>query len=178
MKKKCSPSTSLFCIAFWLMITLAAFSFISCSSPGEEELIRQSIKKAASHAEDSDLEQTMAYISPDYSDDQDRKMEDIAQLLESYLGKYRGIAINILEVKINNMNPLEADVETDLGLSSGALQAFRKVSRYAGYFYRFKLKLVKRDDNWLVKWASWEQISQQELNKEAAEKLKELFPNL
>lgn len=176
MKKK-SLTLSIPSILFYVLLA-SIISNVSCSGKSEEDLIRESIKEAAGYAEDNDLERTMEYISPDYSDSQERTVEDIAQLLESYLGKYRGIAINMLGVKINSLNPPEAEIETDLGLSSGALQVFRKVSKYAGYFYRFKLKLAKSGKKWQVESASWEQISQQELNKEAAEKLKELFPNL
>lgn len=176
MKKKSlilSVQLVMFCALFALIM-----SNVSCSSRSEEDLIRESIKKAAAYVEDNDLERTMEYISPDYTDDRERTVEDIAQLLESYLGKYRGIAINLLSIKITGLNPPEADIETDLGLSSGALQAFRTMSKYAGYFYRFKLKLNKSAKTWQVKSASWEQISQRELNKEAAENLKKLFPNL
>jgi hypothetical protein len=179
MKKK--PFNPVSCLAASGILLLCVFlvmTNMNCSGKSEEDLVRESIEKMVGFAEDNDLEGAMEYISPDYSDDEGRNMEDIAQLLEKYLGRYRGIAINMLGARLIRLQTPQAEVETDIGLSSGAARVFRKMTRYSGYFYRFKIKMTKQGKKWLVQSASWEHIQQEELHPESAEALKKLFPNI
>ena len=166
----------LYCV-FCMTLIIFSLSFFHCSGKSEEDLIRESIDQVGDFAEARDMKGVLRFISIDYSDDEERTIEDIEALLGEYFEKYRGIAVNILGTKILTVTVPEADVETEIALSSGAAKIFRKAVRYSGRFYRFKLKMVKEKETWRVKTASWESITLEDLFPESFKILKELFPN-
>lgn len=164
-------------IGFAILISLVLF-FSGCSGKSEEDLLLETIEKIGEYAEDRDVDGILLYISDSYSDENERTIEDVEDLLAEYLEKYRGIVVNILGTKINELNPLDAVAEIETAFSSGAAKIFRKAVRYSGRCYRFKVEFVKEDEKWKVKYASWNDVSQDELFPESKETLKELFPNL
>jgi hypothetical protein len=124
-----------------------------------------------------DINGFLGYISDEYADDKGRTFEDIEGLIQQYFAMYRGIAVNLLGKKIIFVTAPDAEIEVEVGLSSGAAQLFRKAVRYSGQFYRFKLTMVKEGERWIIKKASWENINQGDLLPESIEIIKELFPN-
>lgn len=160
------------------IVFLLIFSFWGCSDKSEEDLLLETIEKIGDYAEDRDVDGILLYISDSYSDDDERTIEDIEDLLAEYLEKYRGIVVNILGTKIIELNPPDAAAEVETAFSSGAAKAFRKAVRYSGRCYRFNVEFVKEDEKWKIKYASWDDVRQDELSPESKETLKELFPNL
>jgi hypothetical protein len=166
-------------ITFATLLLLAfSFCFWGCSGKSEEDLIRETIEEIGDYAEDRDKYGIISYISDSYSDDKERTKEDIETLLEDNFDKYQGIVVNILGTEFIDVNPPKANVEIDTAFSSGAAKMFRKLVRFSGHCYRFKVELIKEDDQWKVKSASWKFISEDELSTESMEILKELFPKL
>jgi hypothetical protein len=151
--------------------------FTNCSGKSEEDRVLETVDKIGGFAEDANISGLLGFVSDAYADEEGRSFEDIEKLLQQYFSMYRGIAVNMLGKKIIYVTPPDAEIETEVGLSSGAAQIFRKAARYSGYFYRFKLVLVKENEQWRVKKASWENIDQGNLLPESVEALKELFPN-
>lgn len=164
-------------IGFAVLIVMVLL-FSGCSGKSEEDLLLETIEKIGEYAEDRDVDGILLYISDSYSDENERTIEDIEDLLAEYLEKYRGIVVNILGTKIIELNPLDAEAEIETAFSSGAAKIFRKAVRYSGRCYRFKVELVKEDEKWKVKYASWSDVSQDDLFPESKETLKELFPNM
>jgi hypothetical protein len=162
---------------FFLSFVILLSGFYNCSKKTEEELVIEAVEKIGDYAEDMDINGFLSCISDEYADDEERTFEDIENLISQYFAMYRGIAVNLLGKKIIYVTPPDAEIEAEVGLSSGAAKIFRKAVRYSGQFYRFKLILVKEDEQWKVKKASWENISQGDLLPESVEIIKELFPN-
>jgi hypothetical protein len=162
-------------VIFSLFILLSVF--FNCSGKTEEELVMDAVDKIGDYAEDKDINGLLSCVSNEYADDEGRTFEDIENLVHRYLEMYRGIVVNLLGKKIIYITPPEAEIEAEVGLSSGAAKLFRKAVSYSGQFYRFKLVLVKEDKQWKVKKAGWENISQVDLLPESVEIIKELFPN-
>ena len=166
-------------ITFAVLLLLAfSFCFWGCPGKSEEDLIRETIEEIGDYAEDRDKNGIISYISDSYSDDKERTKENIETLLEENFDKYQGIVVNILGTEFFKVNPPHANVEIDTAFSSGAAKMFRKLVRFSGHCYRFKVGLIKEYDQWIVKSASWKYISEDELSTESMEILKELFPKL
>jgi hypothetical protein len=173
MKKYNNVSGFVFIFSLFILM----FVFFNCSGKTEEELVIEAVDKIGDYAEDKDINGLLGFISNEYADDEGRTFADIENLVHRYLEMYRGIVVNLLGKKIINLTPPDAEIEAEVGLSSGAAQLFRKAVSYSGQFYRFKLVLVKEDKQWKVKKASWENISQADLLPESVEIIQDLFPN-
>ena len=176
MKNKTNFNLGYFTVLFLALFMVSAL-FYHCSGKTEEDLIRDMIDEIGDYAESRDTDGVLFYVSDDYSDDEDRAYEDIEELLNTYLSRYRGIAVNILATEILSVTVPDAEIETDVALSSGAAQLFRKAVRYSGQFYRFNMKLVKEEEKWKCVSASWKYITLEELFPESFKILKKLFPN-
>jgi len=161
----------------WATVTVMIVMFLGCGSKSDEEIILDTLKTVGKYAEERDVERILDYLSPDYHDSRDRRAEDIVPLLEKYT-QYRGIAINILSTNILSLQPPQAEIETEVALSSGAAKFFRKAVSYSGRYYRFTLKLEKTDPNWQVIAADWNSVTLEELFPESMKILKKLFPDL
>ncbi len=158
-------------------VSLFTAIFFNCSGKSEEDLVRETVDKIGDYAESRDMDGILLYISDDYIDDENRTIDEIEELLKEYFDRYRGIVVNVLATKVLRVTVPEAEIETEVALSSGAAKIFRKAVRYAGQFYRFNLKLVKEEKTWKCKTASWKEITLEELFPESFKILKKLFPN-
>jgi hypothetical protein len=118
----------------------------------------------------------MDLISEDFSDMENRTKTGIEKLLESYFERYSGIVVNVLATEFITLKPAEAEIETDVSLSSGAAKIFRKLVSYSGQTFRFTIKLKKTGKDWKVSQARWKPVFLEELFPESLEKLKKLFP--
>jgi hypothetical protein len=166
----------------YLVVFMAGFSLVSaiffnCSGKSEEDLVRETVDKIGDYAESRDMEGILLYVSDDYTDDENRTIDDIQELLGEYFDRYRGIVVNVLATKVLHVTVPEAEIETEVALSSGAAKIFRKAVRYAGQYYRFNIKLEKEEETWKCKTASWKYITLDELFPESFKILKKLFPN-
>lgn len=165
-----------------LVVFIAGLSFFSaiffdCSGKSEEDLVLETVDKIGDYAESRDTEAILLYVSDDYTDDENRTIDDIEELLGKYFDRYRGIVVNVLAAKVLHVTVPKAEIEIEVALSSGAAKIFRKAVRYSGQFYRFNLKLVKEEKMWKCKTASWKYITLDELFPESFKILKKLFPN-
>ncbi|MGD2089012.1 MAG: hypothetical protein PVH61_22730 [Candidatus Aminicenantes bacterium] len=164
-------------VVFIVALSLFSGIFFNCSGKSEEDLVRETVDKIGDYAESRDMEGILLYVSDDYSDDENRTVDDIKEILGKYFDRYRGIVVNVLATKVLNVTVPESEIEIEVALSSGAAKLFRKAVRYAGQFYRFNLKLVKEEEMWKCKTASWRYITLDELFPESFKILKKLFPN-
>lgn len=163
-----------FLFLFALISLLLAASH--CRTASEEEAIRETMGELGSLAEEKDKEAILTFVSEDYFDSLQRTKEDIRGLLDTYFPRYQGIVIHLLSTRIQEIILPEAQIETDMAISSGFGKVFRKLVNYYGEYYRFRIKLVKRDSKWLVREAEWEEISAETLFPESVKILKKILP--
>jgi len=168
------------------LIALAAFLAASilagpdCSRPSDGAAIRALLEESVARAEKKDARGLMELFAPDYRDFQGRDRAGTLDLVKDYLDHYRGVVIHLLGVRIGDPGPEgRASVECDVSLSHGAAQVLRKLIRYTGEYYRFKLDLRKTGpDAWRFTYAEWQPVGLAELFPESLDLLKKLFPGL
>jgi len=159
-----------------MTVFMVSLLFGACSGKSEEDLLVETVNKIGDYAENRNLDGILSHLSEAYSDEEGRTYADIEELLNTYLGRFRGIAVNLLATKVISLNTPDAEIETEVSLSSGAAKLFRKAVRYSGEFYRFNMKLYKTGEDWKCTAVSWKNITLDELFPESFKVLKTLFP--
>jgi hypothetical protein len=166
-------------LSFLFIVVFILFLLLSgCSGESEKDRLLSSIQELGESAEKKDTSGLLIYISDSYSDDDGRTFSDLEELLEEHFDRYRGIVVNILASEFIEFTPTQATVETDTAFSSGAAKMFRKLVKFSGQCYRFKLEFIKEDEQWKIKYASWRLIHLEDLYPESMKLFKKLFPKL
>jgi hypothetical protein len=162
--------------AFLLLISISLL-FVSCRQKTETEIIAAMMADMATRAEKRDAAGLIANLADDFRDFEGRDRKQIVTMIEEYFSRFRGIVIHVLASRIVSEDARNASVETDVSLSSGAGQAFRKLIRFSGENYRFQSRL-RKNGRWLITEAKWEYVAFEGLFPESLELLRQLFPNL
>ena len=153
------------------------FVFLSCSTSSGRSDVEELIYSAVSAAEERDVEKFMKIISIEYLDEEERTKADIREKVKTYLNRFRGISVNILNIKTVEKGNDNEVVITEINFSHGLGKMLSKVIRSYGESYRFRLDMTRRARGWVVKQAEWEWMSIEELYPESIKVLRELFPN-
>jgi hypothetical protein len=162
----------------FLLIFSVVFFLTFCQEKTDEDLIMEMMKNVGEHAEKKDMSSIMINLADDYQDFEGRGKKETQDLINKYFESYRGIAINVLSTRIEEIRSLEASMQTEVAFSSGAAKVFRKLARYSTENYRLKIKLIKRDDRWQIQYAEWTYVTLKELFPESLSILKKIFPDL
>lgn len=149
--------------ALVLTVLLAGFFFHYCRQKTSEDQIKELIKKIGTYVEQKDADKIMMYVDADYSDFKSRDKSKTKAMLNQYFSQYKGIAINFLSTRVKMIDSSEAEVQTEIALSSGAAKIFRKLVKISTDNYRLRMKLIKKDSSWLIQYAEWRYVSLDEL---------------
>ena len=162
----------------FLFIFFLAFFLTSCREKTDEELILELMEEVGRFAEKKDIASIMMNLAENYSDFEGRGKRETQDMIMEYFKKYRGIAINMLSSRIDEIIGLETYVQTEVALSSGAAKVFRKLIRFSTENYRFKIRLIKENDEWQIQYAEWRYVTLNELYPESLSILKKIFPDI
>jgi hypothetical protein len=154
-----------------------ALLLASCRAKTETDAIAALVADMAARAENRDAPGLVANLADDYRDAEKRDRSQTAALVGEYFSRYRGIVIHVLSSRIAIEDARHATLETDVSLSSGAAEAFRKMIRFSGENYRFRCRL-RKDGRWLISEGEWESVALEGLFPESLKVLRDLFPNL
>ena len=161
---------------------LAAVGFLAvvCGTPSEEARIKELIKDSVARAEKREVLALMDFFAPEYSDFEGRDTEGTVRLITDYLDRFRGVVIHLLGARVGSIEPDgRASVECEVSLSHGAAEVLRKLIRYTGEYYRFRLDLRKTGrGEWRFTYAEWQSIGLADLFPESLDILRKLFPDL
>ena len=160
---------------FIVLLFLLTFFLVSCVGKTDEDLILELMDRIGSYAEKKDIESIMVNLAYDYSDFEGRDKRKAKEMIEEYFRQYRGIVIHVLSTRINEINTPEAAVETEVALSSGAARVFRKLVRFSTENYRLRIKLIKRNERWQVRFAEWRYVTFGELFPESLTIFNKIF---
>jgi hypothetical protein len=160
-------------IIFFLALFLS-----SCQEKTDEQLILEMMDEVGKYAEKKDMSSIMMNLADDYRDFEGRGKKETQEMINEYYERYRGIAINMLSTRIEELRSMEASIQTEVAFSSGAAKVFRKLIRYSTENYRLKIKLIKRNDRWQIRYAEWRYVTLDELFPESLSILKKIFPDL
>jgi hypothetical protein len=164
-------------ISLFLILSLA-FLFTTCGEKTEEDLILELVKNIGRYAEKKDVNSLMMLLTKDYTDFEGRGKSEAAEMANGYFRQYRGIAVNVLSTRIDEIDFPEASVQTEVAFSSGAAKVFRKLIRVSLDNYRIKAKLRKEEGQWRIQYAEWSYVTLNELFPESLSILKKIFPEL
>jgi hypothetical protein len=161
-----------------LPIAAAFLMLVACCSSGSEEArIMKLMERVGSLAEKKDLPGLLALLTNDYADFEGRDRTATEALVADHFRRKYGIVVHLLHAKIAGLRPEgTATVETDVVLSSGGAEVLRRIVRFAGEFYKFKLELRKTPGGWRVGRAEWAPSALNGLFPESLPVLRELFP--
>lgn len=160
-----------------VMLLTIATSFCH-KEKDDKDYILDLIDLTAKYAEKKDTSKIIDLLSDDFNTIDDQSKKDIKELLTRYFKKYKGVVINILSTNVIYIKSNKAEIETDVSLSSGISKVLRKVVRYYGETYRFKIILEKNLNEWKFEYAEWRYISIADLFPESYKMLKKIFPNI
>lgn len=149
--------------------------FTSCVKKTEEDLILEFMERIGKYAEKKDIDNLMMNLAYDYSDYEGRDKWEAKELIDGYFQQYRGIVIHMLSTRVDEINPPEAFVQSEVALSSGAAKVFRKLVKFSTENYRLSIKLVKRDKKWQIQHAEWRYITLDELYPESLTLFNKIF---
>lgn len=160
----------------FVLLILAPFLLMTgCGQKTDEDLIRELMKEVGEHVEKKDLRGLLDLLEDDYSDFHGRNKSQTEGMVQTYFSQFRGIVLHILHTRIDELKAQEASIQCDVALSSGAARTFRKLIRVSTDNYRFRIKLTKKEDRWLIRYAEWSTIGFDELFPESLSILKKIF---
>jgi hypothetical protein len=160
------------------LIAIAIVFLPSCAPINDRTLILALIERMGSLVEDKDTSGLTGLLDEDYKDFENRGKRETETMVREYFREYRGIVLHILGTRFDEIKAGEASVQTEVVLSSGAAEVFRKLFRAFGDFYRFDLKLHKSGMEWRISYAKWENIGLNDLFPESLPLLKKIFPDI
>jgi hypothetical protein len=163
-----------------MAIALAGLLALSCGKPSEETLIRDVIREAAARAEDRDVAGLRGLFAADYRDFQGRDADGTIRLVRDHLDRYRGVVIHLLGARLGEIGTDGVvSVECEIAMSHGAAEVLRKLIRFTGEYYRFRIDLRRSGPGeWRFTYAEWESIGLEGLFPESLDILRKLFPGL
>jgi len=151
----------------------------SCADESEEARILKFMSGLGKLVEKKDLSGLLAVLTDDYADFEGRDKKATEALVGDYFQRRFGIVMHLLHTKVGDITAGgEASLETDVVLSSGGAEVLRKIMRFAGDFYRFKLELRKTPVGWRISRAEWEYLELNGLFPESLPVLKKIFPGI
>ncbi len=165
--------------AAWALVAAVLYLPACGGGPGRDEArIRGLLEEAVSRANRRDAAGLMALCAPDYADFEGRDAAATRELVGGYFGRYRGVVVHLLGVRIDPAGPDgRVPVECEVSLSHGAAETLRRLLRYAGAYYRFRFELRPEPrSGWRFSSAAWEETGPARLFPESLAILKELFP--
>jgi len=115
-------------------------------------------KHMAGLAEDKDMDGIMAALSQAYLDFEGRDKDATEEMFRGYFESYRGIVLNVLGVRVTDLEAEEATLEGEVMFSSGPAQALRRLVRLAGECYRINVRWVKEKGAWMAAYAEWRPV--------------------
>jgi hypothetical protein len=163
-----------------VIIGLGALLLVaSCADESEEARILKFMNSVGKLVEKKDLSGFLAVLTDDYADFEGRDKKATEALVGDYFRRRFGIVMHLLHTKVGDITAGgEVSLETDVVLSSGGAEVLRKIVRFAGDFYRFKLELRKTPVGWRINRAEWEYLSLNDLFPESLPILKNFFPGI
>jgi len=164
-------------VAFAVSIFLAFF-LSSCQPKSDKDLILELMEKAVKLAEKRDIDNLLVKLTDDYSDFEGRDKSKTRELLVQYFEQYKGIVIHILSTRFDELDSWGATIQTEMAVSSGGAEVLRKLIRFAGETYRFKIQLQKTNRQWQVRSAGWHDVGLEGLFPESLSVLQKLFPKI
>jgi hypothetical protein len=176
MRDAAKPRLGALALAMAVVCLLPA----GCGTPSEEARVKELLNKSVALAEKREIRALMEFFASEYSDFEGRDKAATERLIADYLGRFRGVVIHLLSVRVDWPGPDgRAAVECEMSFSHGAAEVLRKLIRYSGEYYRFRFDLTKSGEGeWRFATAEWRPIDLLDLFPESREILKKLFPDL
>lgn len=161
-------------------VSFSAIIFLHswCQQSTPEGRVKEFLKNMVHHAEKKNIQSIIDRLCEDYSDFQGRSRSETQNMIDGYFDRYRGIVVNLLHTRFQEITPTQASLQTEVAFSSGAGKVLRKLLRYSTEIYRIRLKLEKKEEKWMVRYAEWRYVPLDEIFPKSTEVLKKIYPDL
>ncbi len=136
------------------------------------------MENVAKLAEKREIDNLMSNLADDYFDFEGRDKDKTRDFLIQYFEQHKGIVIHILSTRFDEGDSLRAKIQTEMAISSGGAEVLRKLIKFTGETYHFKIHLLKTNGQWQVQFAEWKDVGVEELYPESLSSLKKIFPKI
>ncbi|MCJ7563437.1 MAG: hypothetical protein MUP52_02475 [Candidatus Aminicenantes bacterium] len=136
------------------------------------------MENVANLAEKREIDNLMSNLADDYFDFEGRDRDKTRDFLIQYFEQHKGIVIHILSTRFEEWDSLRAKIQTEMAISSGGAEVLRKLIKFTGETYRFKIHLLKTNGQWQVQFAEWKDVGVEDLYPESLSSLKKIFPKV
>ena len=163
-----------------LATALTGLLVLACGGPSDETRIRGLLEEATVRAEKRDVAGLRELFAAEYRDFQGRDADGTLRLVKDHLDRYRGVVIHLLGARLGEIGTDGvASVECEIAMSHGAAEVLRKLIRFTGEYYRFRMEVRRTGPaEWRFTYAEWESIGLEGLFPESLDILRKLFPGL
>ncbi len=163
-----------------LATALTGLLVLACGGPSDEMRIRGLLEEATVRAEKRDIAGLRELFADEYRDFQGRDADGTLRLVKDHLDRYRGVVIHLLGARLGEIGTDGvASVECEIAMSHGAAEVLRKLIRFTGEYYRFRMEVRRTGPaEWRFTYAEWESIGLEGLFPESLDILRKLFPGL
>jgi len=169
------PVVRIACLLAAALLISAACS--SCRARSDKDAVAAVLADLAARVEKRDVEGLLVHLAGNYLDFEGRDRAATLTMAEEYFRRYRGIKITLLSSRIEMAAGGAASAEFDVSLYSGIGAALRKAVGFSGENYRVSC-LFRREGEWRISEARWENIAVRDLFPESLRILREIFPDL
>ena len=111
-------------------------------------------------AEERSISGVSGYLAADYQDKHHRNSQAVKRSLLGYFHRHRSIYLftNIKDITLNESTANEARAVVNVAMTGTQVDSEEALLLLKADVYSFNLELVKQEDQWLVKSASWKRI--------------------
>jgi hypothetical protein len=140
-------------------MTLILLLAQACSDDGSPEAqIRDWVDHAVQAAEDRSADGLNDLLHHDFIDQHGNNRQQLARVLRAYFFRHQSIHLFTRIDSIEMLSANQASVSLHVAMAGTVISDISALSSLSARIYRFELQLVKQDD-WLVRHASWEPAS-------------------
>jgi hypothetical protein len=141
-----------------LILTVLLMQACSDSTSPEDEIL-QLIEAGVQAGEDRSADDLSELIHPDYSDQNGYNQIQLGKLLRAYFFRHKNIHLFTRIDEVELLTDSEASVSLHVAMAGTVISDVTSLSGLSARIYRFELQLSKREDEWLVRHASWASAS-------------------
>ena len=141
-----------------VLAILSAAAFASCRKDSDEKKIYKALDAGVAALEAGNVGDAMDYVAEDYADDAGMDKQSIRGMLAGYVLRGNRITIVRRDEKVS----VEGDTATatlDTAIFQGDRSKLKGVMPERSGTYRFTITFSKRDGEWLITKAKYENIS-------------------
>lgn len=138
----------------------------ACSGDGDspEEQLQRFVDRGVQAAEARSADDLVELVARDYIDQQGHNRKQLGGLLRAYFLRHRNIHLFTRIDRIEIAAANQASLSLHVAMAGTVISDVDALASLRARLYRFELQLVREDDEWRLRHASWAPASLDSLN--------------